>query len=60
MANVQFIIRSTDSIWTRDYGPQFVFDANGDQGIVDPQRDRSTMTLLYELPLGTVRETPPL
>jgi hypothetical protein len=23
------------------------------------QRDRSTMTLLYELPLGSVRETPP-
>lgn len=35
MANVHFVIVQTNSIWTRDYGPQFVFDGNGDAGIVD-------------------------
>lgn len=40
MANVRFIIQSTNSIWTRDYGPQFAFDANGDQAIVDHHYNR--------------------
>jgi agmatine/peptidylarginine deiminase len=40
MANVRFIIASTDSYWTRDYGPQFAFDANGDQGIIDHHYNR--------------------
>ena len=40
MANVHFIIQSTNSIWTRDYGPQFAFDANGDQAIVDHHYNR--------------------
>jgi agmatine deiminase len=40
MANVRFQIASTNSIWTRDYGPQFIFDANGDQGIVDHHYNR--------------------
>ncbi len=35
MANVRFLICPTNSIWTRDYGPQFIFDANGQMGIVD-------------------------
>ena len=35
MDNVYFIIASTNSIWTRDYGPWFIFDGEGDQGIVD-------------------------
>jgi agmatine deiminase len=34
MANVDFIIAATNSIWTRDYGPQFIF-ASGVWGIVD-------------------------
>lgn len=34
MANVEFIITETNSIWTRDYGPQFIF-ASGAWGIVD-------------------------
>ena len=34
MANVEFIIAVTNSIWTRDYGPQFIF-ADGVWGIVD-------------------------
>ena len=40
MANVRFQIASTNSMWTRDYGPQFMFDANGDQGIVDHHYNR--------------------
>ncbi len=35
MANVSFLIAATDSYWTRDYGPWFIFDANGDYGVVD-------------------------
>ena len=35
MNNVEFIIGSTDSYWTRDYGPWWVVDGNGDIGIVD-------------------------
>ena len=34
MANVEFIITETNSIWTRDYGPQFIF-SSGAWGIVD-------------------------
>jgi len=40
MANVRFILQATNSIWTRDYGPQFIFDANGDQAIVDHHYNR--------------------
>ena len=35
MDNVQFIIGATDSHWTRDYGPWWVIDGNGDYSIVD-------------------------
>ncbi len=35
MANVHFIQTGTNSIWTRDYGPQFIFDGGDDAGIVD-------------------------
>ncbi len=35
MSNVDWIYGPTDSIWTRDYGPWFIIDGNGDQGIVD-------------------------
>jgi len=35
MANTQFIIASTNSIWTRDYGPWFIFDGNDEMAIVD-------------------------
>lgn len=30
-----FIVAPNNSIWTRDYGPWFVFDGNGDQVILD-------------------------
>ncbi len=35
MDNVDFLIAPTNSYWTRDYGPWFVFDGNGNPGIVD-------------------------
>ena len=35
MNNVEFIIGSTDSYWTRDYGPWWVVDGNGTYSIVD-------------------------
>ncbi len=35
MAKVQWLVKPTDSIWTRDYGPQFIYDGDGDVAIVD-------------------------
>ena len=35
MDNVEFILGSTDSYWTRDYGPWWVVDGNRDVSIVD-------------------------
>lgn len=32
---VEWLVKPTDSVWTRDYGPWFVFDGNGDVAIVD-------------------------
>lgn len=35
MERVSFLNAATDSYWTRDYGPWFIFDGNGDYGVVD-------------------------
>ncbi len=35
MSNCEFIIASTDSYWTRDYGPWFIADGNNQVAIVD-------------------------
>lgn len=35
MDNTDFLIAPTNSYWVRDYGPWFVFDGNGEPGIVD-------------------------
>ncbi|MCK4858037.1 MAG: agmatine deiminase family protein [candidate division Zixibacteria bacterium] len=35
MSNTNWLIAATDSWWTRDYGPWFIFENNGDMGIVD-------------------------
>jgi agmatine deiminase len=35
MANTEFIIAPTDSIYTRDYGPWWIFDTNNNSDIVD-------------------------
>ncbi len=34
-SRVQWLVKPNDSIWTRDYGPWFVFDGAGDVAIVD-------------------------
>jgi agmatine/peptidylarginine deiminase len=34
-SRVEFIVAPNNSVWTRDYGPFFVFDGNGDQVILD-------------------------
>lgn len=39
MDNVEWVIADTYSHWTRDWGPQFVFDGNGDWGLGDPLFD---------------------
>ncbi|MCP4547635.1 MAG: T9SS type A sorting domain-containing protein [bacterium] len=41
MDKVQFLVKSNDSIWTRDYGPWYVFDGNGDIAIIDHTYNRS-------------------
>ncbi len=33
--NCSFLIAPTNTYWIRDYGPWFIFDGNGDAGIVD-------------------------
>ena len=35
MDNVEFITGSTDTYWTRDYGPWWVVDGNSEIGVVD-------------------------
>lgn len=35
MANVTWMVASTNTYWTRDYGPWFGFDGNNQLGIVD-------------------------
>lgn len=37
---VDWIIASSDSYWTRDYGPWFVYDGNGDIAIIDHYYNR--------------------
>lgn len=39
MEHVRFIRTQTYSMWTRDWGPQCVFGADGQMGIVDPWFD---------------------
>jgi agmatine deiminase len=34
-ANCSFLVAPTNSYWTRDYGPWFIFDGNNQPGIVD-------------------------
>ncbi|MDD3563837.1 MAG: agmatine deiminase family protein [Candidatus Cloacimonetes bacterium] len=40
MDRVSFMIASTDSYWTRDYGPWFLFDGAGEYGVLDFQYNR--------------------
>ena len=52
MANVEYLVRNNDSIWTRDYGPWYVFDGNGDIAIIDhtynrPYRPNDNLIPIY-------------
>jgi len=40
MDQVEFLVRNNDSIWTRDYGPWFIFSGEGDLGIVNHTYNR--------------------
>lgn len=40
MDRLSFMIADTDSYWTRDYAPWFIFDGNGDYAVVDFQYNR--------------------
>jgi agmatine deiminase len=40
MNRVEFVVRNNDSIWTRDYGPWFVFDGAGDIAVIDHTYNR--------------------
>jgi len=60
MSQVIFLIASTDTYWTRDYGPFFIFDGNDALGIVDFPYNRPrplddeiprTFALTYNYPL---------
>jgi len=40
MSQVEFLVRNNDSIWTRDYGPWFVFNGMGEIAIIDHTYNR--------------------
>lgn len=40
MDQVEFLVRDNDSMWTRDYGPWFIMDGNGELGIVNHTYNR--------------------
>jgi len=40
MDQVEFLVRANESIWTRDYGPWFVFDGNDEITIIDHTYNR--------------------
>lgn len=40
MDNLSFLTVSTDSYWTRDYSPWFIYDGNGDYAVVDFRYNR--------------------
>ncbi len=42
MAQVEWVVAPNNSIWTRDYGPWFVFDGTGQQVILDHYYNRPT------------------
>lgn len=40
MDKVEFLVRNNDSIWTRDYGPWFIFNGDHELGIVNHTYNR--------------------
>ena len=51
IANCSFLIAPSNSYWTRDYGPWFVFDGNDEPGIVDFPYNRPDRTYDDEIPV---------
>ena len=51
MANCSFLIAPSDSYWTRDYGPWFIFDGNDEPGIVDFPYNRPSRPNDDEIPV---------
>ena len=41
MGRVEFLVQANESIWTRDYGPWYVFDGAGQISIIDHTYNRS-------------------
>lgn len=41
MDKVEFLVQNNDSIWTRDYGPWFIFDGAGQIGIINHTYNRT-------------------
>lgn len=57
LGNCTFLHAPSDTHWTRDYGPWFVIDCNGDQGIADnsypwPDPNDDLIPLMYGLDQG--------
>jgi agmatine deiminase len=52
MANCSFLIAPSDSYWTRDYGPWFIFDGNNEPGIVDFPYNRPSRPNDDEIPVA--------
>ncbi|HOX26480.1 MAG TPA: agmatine deiminase family protein [Candidatus Krumholzibacteria bacterium] len=51
MGQVEFVVRPNDSIWTRDYGPWYVFDGDGDIAIVDHTYNRPSRPNDDQIPI---------
>ncbi|MDH3198589.1 MAG: agmatine deiminase family protein [Candidatus Krumholzibacteria bacterium] len=51
-ARCEFIVEPNNSIWTRDYGPWFVFDGNGDQVILDHFYNRTARAADNAIPIA--------
>ncbi len=51
MSQVEWLIKPNDSIWTRDYGPWFVFDGNDDIAIIDHTYNRPWRPNDNEIPI---------
>ena len=52
MGQVEFLVKANDSIWTRDFGPWFIFDGLGDLAIINhtynrPWRPNDNLIPLY-------------
>jgi len=50
MNKVSFMLASTNTYWTRDYGPLFIFNGNNQLGVVDFPYNRPNRPLDDEIP----------